>query len=108
MKSKDLFLYYCVEFKRELADLQKDIEFEERENEIGTLANIGANFSYELANIGFQLGYASWHFITNGTFKEVKEDFINTIMSNEKLDDLRTIKELKDIENRLKKAKENK
>lgn len=44
MENKDLFLYYCVEFKKELADLQKDIEFEERENEIGTLANISVFF----------------------------------------------------------------
>lgn len=108
MENKELFLRYCKEFNKELEDLQKDIDFEERADEIGTLAYIGANFSYDLAVIGFQLCYASWHFKINGTFEEVKNDFVNTIMSNEKLDDLRTIGELKDIESRLLKAKENK
>lgn len=108
MENKDLFLHYCKEFNKELEDLQKEIDFEERADEIGTLAYIGANFSYDLAVIGFQLCYASWFFNIKGDFKEVKRSFIETIMSNERLDDFRTIKELKDIERRLLKAEENK
>lgn len=108
MENKDLFLRYCKEFNRELEDLQKDIDFEERADELGTLAYIGTNFSYDLAVIGFQLCYTSWFFNIKGNFEEVKKSFIKTIMSNEKLDNLRTIGELKDIESRLLKAKENK
>lgn len=106
-KEKEKFLNYCKMFNKELEDLQEEIDFENAESYNGTLAYIGANFSYELANIGFGLCYASWHFKINGTFDEIKNDFINTIMSNEKLDDLRTIGELKDIERRLKNAMEN-
>ena len=106
MSEKEKFLEYCKWFNKELEDLQKELDFDD-EYEYGTLAYLGCNFSYELANIGFELGYASWHFIVNDTFDKVKEDFINTIISNEKLDDYRTIKELKDIEKRLLKAKEN-
>lgn len=107
MNSKEKFLYYCLEFKGELADLQKELDFEENEK-YGTLAYIGANYSYDLANIGFELCYASWFFLANGSFEEVKDSFIKTIMENEKLDNFRTIGELKDIESRLLKAKENK
>ncbi len=107
MNSKEKFLYYCLEFKGELADLQKELDFEENEK-CGTLAYIGANYSYDLANIGFELCYASWFFLANGSFEEVKDSFIKTIMENEKLDNFRTIGELKDIESRLLKAKENK
>ena len=101
------FLNYCKMFNKELEELQEEIDFENEENYKGTLAYIGANFSYELANIGFELGYASWHFKINGTFDEIKKDFVNTIMSNERLDDLRTIGELKNIERRLENAKQN-
>ena len=86
---KEKFLYNCNLFKNELASLQKLIE-EENNNKIGTLAYIGANYSYKLANIGFELGYAGWFFeiMGNGkklTFNKVKQRLCDTIISNEKI-----------------------
>ena len=59
-KEKEKFLWNCTLFRNELADLQREIE--EENNDKGTLAYIGANYSYKLANIGFDLGYANWFF----------------------------------------------
>lgn len=103
---KEKFLNYCKMFGGELADLHFELEYED-DMENGTLADIGIQYSYELANIGFELGYAGWHFKAKGSFEEIKDNFVETIMYNEKLEDFRTIEELKEIENRLLKAKNN-
>lgn len=88
-KEKEKFLWNCTLFRNELADLQREIEKEEN-NDNGTLAYIGANYSYKLANIGFALGYATWFFEIreNGkelSFEEIKQNLCDTIISNEKI-----------------------
>ena len=88
-KEKEKFLWNCTLFRNELADLQREIEEEENNNK-GTLAYIGANYSYKLANIGFALGYATWFFEIreNGkelNFDEIKQRLCDTIISNERI-----------------------
>ena len=73
----------------------------------GTLANIGCNFSYELANIGFELGYANWQFFIGGDFEKVKEEFLKMVIENEKIVGAYTEEELKEIEERIKNTIEN-
>lgn len=114
MKAKDKFLLNCDIFKRELADLQAEIDYAEDTKIHGTLAYIGANYSYELANICFELGYSTWFFMIAdfGTlrpfsFEEIKENVCNTIISNEKIEQHYTEREIEDIKKRILKCKEN-
>ena len=121
MKAKDKFLKYCNMFKRELADLQAEIDYEQEGKQWhGTLAYIGANYSYELANIGFELGYSTWFFMIADffttadfgalrpfSFEEIKENVCNTIISNERIEQHYTEKEIEDIKKRILKCKEN-
>ena len=114
MKAKDKFLQYCNMFKRELADLQAEIDYAEDTKIHGTLAYIGANYSYRLANICFELGYATWFFMIAdfGTlrpfsFREVKENICNTIIINERIEQHYTEKEIKNIEKRVLKCRKN-
>lgn len=107
MNSKELFLNYCKIFSKELADLQKsfDEDLDLWCSELGTLADLGLNWSFELANIGFELGYASWCFTTKATsFTTIKEYFFNMIMENETLENVYSNEELKRIGERIKKA----
>ena len=110
-KEKEKFLNYCVMFKNELADLQKDLD--ENGDFLGndyccTLAYIGLNYSYELANIGFELGYSGWAFNNCGGFDDIKKDFLTMIMENENIIGCYTEEELNKIEKRILKCKENK
>ena len=115
MKAKDKFLKYCNMFRNDLADLQKEIDYEQEGKQWhGTLAYIGANYSYELANICFELGYSTWFFMIAdfGTlrpfsFEEIKENVCNTIISNEKIEQHYTEREIEDIKKRILKCKEN-
>ena len=115
MKAKDKFLKYCNMFRNDLADLQKEIDYEQEGKQWhGTLAYIGANYSYELANICFELGYATWFFMIAdfGTlrplsFREVKENICNTIIINERIEQHYTEKEIKNIEKRVLKCRRN-
>lgn len=110
-KAEKQFLEYCVMFKNSLADLQKDLD--ENEDYFGndyccTLAYLGLNYSYELANIGFELGYSGWAFSKLDDFKELKNDFLLMIMESENIIGAYTEKELNKIEKRILKCKENK
>ena len=114
MKAKDKFLQYCNMFKRELADLQAEIDYEQEGKQWhGTLAYIGANYSYRLANICFELGYATWFFMIgnyNGDkfdYKTLKENICNTIIINERIEQHYTEKEIKNIEKRVLKCRRN-
>ena len=110
-REKEKFLNYCYMFKNELADLQTDLD--ENGDFLGndnccTLAYLGLNYSYELANIGFELGYSGWSFSKDDNFDEVKSDFLCMIMENENIVGCYTDKELQKIEKRILKCKENK
>ena len=110
-REKEKFLNYCYMFKNELADLQTDLD--ENGDFLGndyccTLAYLGLNYSYELANIGFELGYSGWAFSKLDNFDEVKSDFLCMIMENENIVGCYTDKELQKIEKRILKCKENK
>ena len=114
MKAKDKFLKYCDIFKRELADLQAEIDYAEDTEIHGTLAYIGENYSYELANICFGLGYATWFFMIADfgalrpfSFEEIKEGVCNTIISNEKICNNYTAEEINKIKNEILNAKIN-
>ena len=114
MKAKDKFLYNCNVFKNDLEDLQKEIDYEELGEVHGTLAYIGANYSYELANICFELGYSTWFFMIADfgklrplSFREVKENICNTIIINERIEQHYTEKEIKNIEKRVLKCRRN-
>lgn len=113
MKAKDKFLLNCDIFKRELADLQAEIDYAEDTEIHGTLAYIGANYSYELANICFGLGYANWFFMIgnyNGNkfdYKTLKEGVCNTIISNEMICKEYTAEEIKKIKKEILSAKIN-
>lgn len=113
MKAKDKFLYNCNVFKNDLEDLQKEIDYEELGEVHGTLAYIGANHSYELANICFGLDYANWFFMIgnyNGDkfdYKTLKEGVCNTIISNEMIYNEYTAEEIKKIKKEILSAKIN-
>lgn len=109
-KEKEKFLNYCVVFKNELADLQKSLDEDEflTNDYCCTLAYLGLNYSYELANIGFELGYSGWAFNNCGGFDDIKKDFLTMIMENENIIGCYTEKELNKIEKRILKCKENK
>lgn len=113
MKAKDKFLYNCNVFKNDLEDLQKEIDYEELGEVHGTLAYIGTNYSYELANICFGLGYANWFFMIgnyNGDkfdYKTLKEGVCNTIISNEMICNEYTAEEIKKIKKEILSAKIN-
>jgi len=99
---KEKFLNYCVMFRDDLKDLQENIDTEYT----CTLAYLGANYSYELANIGFELGYANWYFSKGNNFNEIKNDFLCMIMENEKIIGAYDDKELAKIEKRILECKE--
>ena len=109
-KEKEKFLNYCVMFKNELVDLQKSLDEDEflTNDYCCTLAYLGLNYSYELANIGFELGYSGWAFSKLDNFDEVKSDFLCMIMENENIIGCYTEEELNKIEKRILKCKENK
>ena len=114
MKAKDKFLLNCNIFKNDLEDLQKEIDYEELGEVHGTLAYIGANYSYELANICFELGYSTWFFMIADfgalrpfSFEEIKEGVCNTIISNEKICNDYTAEEINKIKNEILNAKIN-
>lgn len=107
-KKKEKFLNYCIMFSKELEDTNKYMEEDYLFSiNSGTLADLGCNVSYELANIGFELGYANWQFFTKGDFEKVKEEFLKMIIENEKIVGAYTKEEIKDIETRIKNAIEN-
>lgn len=109
-KAEKQFLNYCVMFKNELADLQKSLDEDEflTNDYCCTLAYLGLNYSYELANIGFELGYSGWAFNNCGGFDDIKTDFLTMIMENENIIGCYTEEELNKIEKRILKCKENK
>ena len=114
MKEKDKFLINCDIFKRELADLQAEIDYAEDTEIHGTLAYIGENYSYELANICFELGYSTWFFMIADfgalrpfSFEEIKEGVCNTIISNEEICNNYTAEEINKIKNEILNAKIN-
>lgn len=109
-KEKEKFLNYCVMFKNELADLQKSLDEDEflTNDYCCTLAYLGLNYSYELANIGFELGYSAWAFTKDDDFEKVKSDFLLMIMENENILNDFTDYDLNKIEKRILKCKENK
>lgn len=108
-KEKEKFLNYCIMFSKELEEtnkwLEEDYNLFTMNN--GTLADLGCNVSYELANIGFELGYASWQFFTKGDFEKVQEEFLKMVIENEKIVGAYNEQEIKDIETRIKNAMEN-
>lgn len=108
-KEKEKFVNYCIMFNKDLEDTNKCIEEDYNLFTMnnGTLADLGCNVSYELANIGFELGYASWQFFTKGDFEKVKEEFLKMVIENEKIVGAYTEEEIKDIETRIKNAIEN-
>lgn len=110
-REKEKFLNYCYMFKNELADLQTDLD--ENGDFLGndyccTLAYLGLNYSYELANIGFELGYSAWAFTKDDDFEKVKSDFLLMIMENENILNDFTDYDLNKIEKRILKCKKNK
>ena len=113
MKAKDKFLLNCDIFKRELADLQAEIDYAEDTKIHGTLAYIGANYSYELANICFGLGYATWFFMIGEyigepfDYETLKQCVCDTIISNEKICKEYTAEEINKIKNEILNAKIN-
>ena len=115
MKAKDKFLKYCNMFRNDLADLQAEIDYEQEGKQWhGTLAYIGANYSYELANICFELGYATWFFMIADfgalrlfSFEEIKQGVCETIVSNEKISGVYNAEEINKIKNDILNAKIN-
>ena len=109
-KAEKQFLNYCVMFKNELADLQKSLDEDEflTNDYCCTLAYLGLNYSYELANIGFELGYSGWAFNNCGGFDDIKTDFLTMIIENENIIGCYTEEELNKIEKRILKCKKNK
>lgn len=113
MKAKDKFLLNCDIFKRELADLQAEIDYAEDTKIHGTLAYIGANYSYELANICFGLGYATWFFMIGEytgepfDYKTLRQGVCDTIISNEEICKEYTTEEINKIKNEILNAKIN-
>ena len=114
MKAKNKFLKYCDIFKRELADLQAEIDYAEDTEIHGTLAYIGENYSYELANICFGLGYATWFFEIGEEHTEkpldyetLKQCVCETIISNEKIENVYNAEEINKIKNDILNAKIN-
>ena len=109
-KAEKQFLEYCVMFKNELADLQKSLDEDEflTNDYCCTLAYLGLNYSYELANIGFELGYSGWAFNNCGGFDDIKTDFLTMIIENENIIGCYTEEELNKIEKRILKCKKNK
>ena len=113
MKAKDKFLLNCDIFKKELADLQAEIDYEEDTKINGTLAYIGMNYSYELANICFDLGYATWFFMIAEynrkplDYETLKQGVCDTIISNEKIRKEYTAEEINKIKNEILNAKNN-
>ena len=114
MKAKDKFLLNCDIFKRELADLQAEIDYEQEGKQWhGTLAYIGANYSYELANICFGLGYATWFFMIGEyigepfDYETLKQSVCDTIISNEEICNNYTAEEINKIKNEILNAKIN-
>ena len=113
MKAKDKFLLNCDIFKRELADLQAEIDYTEDTKIHGTLAYIGANYSYELANICFGLGYATWFFMIGEyigepfDYKTLKQCVCDTLISNEEICNNYTAEEINKIKNEILNAKIN-
>ena len=108
-KEKEKFINYCIMFSKDLIDtnncIEEDYNLFTMNN--GTLADLGCNVSYELANIGFELGYASWQFFIGGDFEKVKEEFLKMVIENEKIVGAYTEEELKEIEERIKNTIEN-
>ena len=113
MKAKDKFLLNCDIFKNDLEDLQAEIEWEENTKIYGTLAYIGTNYSYELANICFGLGYANWFFMIGEyigkpfDYETLKQCVCNTIISNEKISKVYNAEEINKIKNDILSAKIN-
>ena len=114
MKAKDKFLKYCNMFRNDLADLQKEIDYEQEGKQWhGTLAYIGANYSYELANICFGLGYATWFFEIGEyigepfDYETLKQGVCDTIISNEKIENVYNAEEINKIKNEILNAKIN-
>lgn len=113
MKNKDnekeRFLELCYMYKDELERTNQWVE-EERDDltiNSGTLVDLGCNVSYGLATIGLELGYASWQFVVKGNFKDIKKEFLDMVIENEKIIGCYTDDELKKIEERIKKCKKN-
>ena len=109
MSEKERFLIYCNICKNELAELQEYIHNEETQDENCTLAYIGCNFSYELANVCFELGYGSWFFEYNSkiSYKDLKNGVCETIVSDLKIiNDLKK-SEIRKIKARILQCKEN-
>ena len=107
MKEKDKFLINCDIFKRELADLQAEIDYAEDTEIHGTLAYVGENYSYELANICFGLGYATWFFEIGEyigepfDYETLKQGVCETIISNEKISGVYNAEEINKIKNEI-------
>ena len=109
-REKEKFLNYCVMFKNSLADLQKYLD--ENGDYFGndyccTLAYLGLEYSFELANIGFELGYSGWAFTKDDDFEKVKSDFLLMIMESENIIGAYTEKKLNKIEKRIQKCVAN-
>ena len=113
MKAKDKFLKYCDMFRNDLADLQAEIDYAEDTEIHGTLAYIGENYSYELANICFGLGYATWFFEIGEyigepfDYETLKQCVCDTIISNEKIENVYNAEEINKIKNDILNAKIN-
>ena len=106
---KNRFLDYIMQFKKDLVETEKTIEedYDFLEGNCGTLAYIGLNYSFELANIGFELGYSNWVFDIRGDFENNKKEFNSLIIENEKIEKLFNDKELEIISKRILNCKEN-
>ena len=114
MKAKDKFLKYCNMFRNDLADLQAEIDYEQEGKQWhGTLAYIGVNYSYELANICFELGYSTWFFMIGEyigepfDYETLKQGVCDTIISNEKIENVYNAEEINKIKNDILNAKIN-
>ena len=95
--------------QKDLVETEKTIEedYDFLEGNCGTLAYIGLNYSFELANIGFELGYSNWVFDIRGDFENIKKEFNSLIIENEKIEKLFNDKELEIISKRILNCKEN-
>lgn len=100
---KQMFDRYCKYFYKELQYLKEDIEFENS----GTLQDLGEKMSYELANIGFELGYASWQFYIGNDFEKAKNEFSTMIIENEKIVGCYSDDKLEEIKERIERCKQN-
>lgn len=96
-----IFYKYCKNFNDSLKNAEEELD---SDSSTGTLKDLGKSYSFQLANIGFALGYSAWTFDLSG---DIKEKFKNEIISDLKIEDFYSPEEIENIEKSIDKCKSN-